>query len=127
MNTRMRLVALILTLIAPNWAVADNYLCISEKATGFAKQNGKFDVANIASGDKFTFSTEKAELSAFGVGTLAKKCIVEKKYVACMRENVEFTMNRKNLKFMVYNKSYGYVHENLDDTPHIAIGTCSKF
>jgi len=114
-------------LIAPNWAVADNYLCISEKATGFAKQNGKFDVANIASGDKYIINTENASLTLFGLGTLSKKCVVEKKYVACIRENVEFTMNRKNLKFMVYSKSYGYVHESLDDTPHIAIGTCSKF
>ena len=123
----MRLVALILILIVPTWAVADNYLCITEKATGFAKQNGKFDIANFSGGQKYIVNTEDATVSAFGEGIIAKKCIVEKKYVGCSRENIEFNMHRDKLNFMLYAITYGYVWEGLDDTPHIAIGTCSKF
>ena len=127
MNTNMRFIALILILIAPTWAVGDNYLCITDKATGFAKKNGKFDIANISSGQKYIFNTEDATLSLFGEGTLARKCIVEKKYALCSNEIVEFNMHRNKLKFMVYQISYGYVWETTDDTPQIAIGTCSKF
>ena len=123
----MRFIALILILIAPTWAVADNYLCITDKATGFAKQNGKFDIANFSSGQKYIINTKDATLSAFGEGTIAKKCIVRINHVSCGNETVDFNMHRDKLNFMHFHKTYGYVWEGLDDTPLIAIGTFSKF
>jgi hypothetical protein len=131
MNIRMRLVALILILIAPTWAAADNYLCISDKTVGFTKRDdgkgGFWDEGSFSSGTKFTFSTEKAELSAFGVGTIIGNCDVTRRSIFCQNQTVNFNLNRKNLKFMLVKSTYGYVWDGEDDTPHMAIGTCSKF
>ena len=77
----MRLITLIFLLIAPSFVAADNYLCITDKAVGFTKRDGVWDEANFSSGDKLTFSTEKAELSAFGVGTLIRNCDVTRKSI----------------------------------------------
>ena len=124
----MRLLAVIIMLIAPSFAWAENYLCITDQATGFSAEDGTHKITQFKSGEKFIFNTENATLSQFGSESpIISDCDVREKLVYCSSLIVNFNMHRENLRFMFFLKAYGYVWEKDDETPYIAIGTCSKF
>ena len=120
---------MILMLITPSLAVAENYLCITEQTTGFSKINGKYEQTHFKSGKKYIVSTEKKTVFEFGQDKpILTGCRVIISSLDCAGTLFEFAMHTKYLRFMIYNITYGYVWDLLvDETPHIAIGTCSKF
>jgi hypothetical protein len=123
----MKLTALILILLAPSFSWAENYLCITDKSTGFIKkETGDYEITKFAE-EKYIISTEDKTLSLFGEKVLNRDCSINSERVACHSKQTDFNMHRDNLLFMVYHKTYGYVWGNVNDTPNIAIGTCSEF
>ena len=124
----MRLITLIFLLIAPSFVTAENYLCITDAATGFSPDNGTYVLTNFTPGDKYLMSTKDKTLRAFGnKNVIHRDCDESSLAVLCSSLSVDFNMHKDKLRFIIYAKSYGYVWENTDGTPHIAIGTCSKF
>ena len=123
----MRMVALIMCLLLPSWGWADNYLCIADETTGFAKRDGRYQQTDFTP-NKYVVNSEAKTVSAFGIeGNYMSGCDVTSETVLCKEIYADFLMHRQKMKFMLYVKSYGYVWETIEDSPHIAIGTCSQF
>ena len=122
----MRWFAFVLCVILPSWGWADNYLCIADETTGFAKRDGRYQQTNFTL-NKYVVNSEKKTVNIFGVEGVFTGCVTDHKRVYCANSNIDFLMHRKKLKFMVYHKSFSYVWDDIEDSPHIAIGTCSKF
>ena len=134
MNTNMRLVALILILIAPTWAVAENYLCISEDASGFIfnDEANKFEQTAITPRAKYLVSFTEKTVSQFGKEDyIFDECyfftIEKKKVFFCNEPFGEFQMGEKSMKYLRTVPYLDYVMGENSSTPHIEIGTCSKF
>ena len=128
----MRWFALILCLMSPSWAVAENYLCIQEKAVGFSPKDGNFQETFFIPDRKYLVSTKKRTLSIFGSAgpPHVEECEVATLFVSCDNERTQFTIQKQNLRFMVYHLDWAYVWEGdtrFASKPIIAIGTCSKF
>ncbi|MDA9317684.1 hypothetical protein N9Q42_00755 [bacterium] len=121
----MKIILSALLLIAPSFSWAENYLCIPDQATGFSKQDGKYEISEFAA-NKIIVTTETKTLTAFGGGVLDRNCDITSVKVSCSSTSVDFNMHRDNLRFMMYLKSYGYVWGTSDNT-YISIGTCSEF
>ena len=123
----MKLTALILILLAPSFSWAENYLCVTDKSTGFIKkETGDYEITKFA-GTNFTISTKNKTLSVVGEGVIHSDCYINSEAVSCESKFVDFNMHRDELRFMLYSKSYAYVWGTGVDTPQIAIGTCSVF
>ena len=135
MNTNMRLVALILILIAPTWAVAEKFICIAEAATGFyynddsnTWENTKINVDS----SKYLVSFTEKTVSQFGKeGYMHDECffifIEETKVFFCNDGFGEFQMGEKSMKYLKTSPYYDYAMGENSGTPNIQRGTCSKF
>lgn len=134
MNIVMKRFALILSLITPSWAFAENYLCISEKVTGFFFENEQWKQANFVE-EKFIINLTGSEIkiTEFGKDYQSYTDCVEKlsgtlkdRFV-CRSGFGEFYFNTKKKRYM---RSYmaGYAEGDYAlDTPLLAVGKCSKF
>ena len=134
MNTNMRLVALILILIAPTWAVAENFLCISEDASGFIFNEGanNFEFTPITPEAKYLVSFKEKTVSQFGnEDYIFEECyfftIEKRKVFFCNDPFGEFQMGEKSMKYLKTSPYYDYAMGENSGTPNIQRGTCSKF
>jgi hypothetical protein len=123
----------------------EQYLCITEMATGFSydKQFKKWVTSNFAPGAKYIISRrgQKPD-SSFEVIKLGQKhtemtCEESGKQLFCGYGAYQLQFNRDNGRFMV-SFLLGYVaigplpdfafpNDESSTTPNISIGTCSPF
>ena len=126
----MRWFALILCLWMPSWGWAENYLCIPEKAVGLLPDDN-FQATFFKPTMKYIVSTEKKTLTLFGRDVPhVDSCEITTGVVNCDDDLTQFTIHRRNLKFMVYHMDWAYVWADETEfakAPMIAIGTCTKF
>lgn len=119
-----------LILIMPSFAWAENYLCISDKATGFKFKDGTWQTTGFKSGDKYIVSTEDLTVTEFGEESpIHIKCKSSREIFFCDHNFGIFHMNPKNFRYMLTWPIGAYVYPNEDNsgTPYLEIGTCSKF
>ena len=119
--------ALILLLIAPSWAGAENYLCISEKSTGLKFFSGSWQTTDFTTGDKYVVDVEALTLSRFGDPNPLDGCTDGSILFNCASGRDRFTLNKQNLRYMLSFYDLGYVVGVDGGTPYIEIGTCSSF
>ena len=130
-------------------STADNWLCITDKATGFALENGSWESVNFQPGDKYMIKdasqTNKSIYGSvyqvnhfgddgpnwlcgdFGSNEDAKELLVCEGFAIA---GDTFKYNPSTGHFLATHTA-GYVHTFDDgrvfgDTPHIQIGKCSK-
>ena len=60
----MKCFAFVFCFMLPYWAVAENYLCISDEATGFVKRGGRYQQTNFIS-DKYIVNAENRIVRIF--------------------------------------------------------------
>ena len=126
----MKRIALMLILIMPSFAWAENYLCISDKVTGFKFMDDTWQTTGFKTGDKYIVSTEALTVTKFGEqGPLHIKCESSPEIFFCDYSFGLFRMNPKNLRYMLNWPVGVYEFPNPDNsgTPYMEIGTCSKF
>ena len=119
--------ALILLLIAPSWAGAENFLCISEKSTGLKFLGGSWQTADFTPGDKYLVNVKDLTLSRFGDPNPLDGCTNGSILFNCASGSDRFTLNKQNLRYMLSFHELGYVVGLDSGTPYIEIGTCSSF
>jgi hypothetical protein len=91
----IRRFALIMCLMLPSWGWADNYLCVAERAVGFAVRGGVFQETFFNMNTKYLMSTEKRTLSFFGGdGPYVEDCDVATLVVNCDGPNIQFSIQR---------------------------------
>jgi hypothetical protein len=145
----MRYILAVLVMTFSMQSTADNWLCITDKATGFALENGSWESANFQPGDKYMIKdasqTNKSiygsvyQVHAFGRDTPYWICgdfgsnEDAKELLVCEGFAIAgdtFKYNPSTGHFLATHTA-GYVHTFDDgrvfgDTPHIQIGKCSK-
>jgi hypothetical protein len=116
----------------------EGYLCVSDKATGFKRdeRTNAWETTRFkVEGEKFLL-TKKAgawSWSEFGLNQTVAQCSAmnDYGYLNCSSSLGEVSFNSRNLRFEVMFRG-GYVSERVTtlpgppDTPAITIGTCSK-
>ena len=143
MNTNMRLVALIQILIAPTWAVADAYICLGEKSTGFIydKNSNSWETRYFNAGNaKYLVSTEKKTVRLFGrekalfdncvAGSAKTKSGKKTKIFFCGAPDGDLIMSTDALKFTYSGVGFDYAVGEMREgvgTPVLTIGTCTIF
>ena len=148
MNTRMRLVALILILIAPTWAMANQYICIPEETSGFYyNKEVKAWLPSIMNptGAKYLVSLKDKNVKEFGQedpiyekcfqDILAFKTLGSASVFVCEdypQSSGTFQMNLQSLKFLQTKTHFDYIMEfekktDTLGTPTMSIGLCTKF
>ena len=135
MNINMRLIVFILLLIAPSLSWAEKYLCIAEDASGFIYRDVIKKWENTAinpQATKYLVSFTDRTVSKFGEEDYEhEECyfffIESKKVFYCNDGFGEFQMGEKSMKYLRTSPYYDYVMGETSSTPHIEIGTCSKF
>ena len=138
MNTNMRLVALILILIAPTWAVADQYICIPEKSVGFYlnEDSKQWDIIEFTTNEKYLVSLETNRVTLFWqADILFETCEVvtlvgdsEAEVFLCNEDTKlgEFMMSEATLRFQRYVSYFDYVTNVGTGTLLVQQGTCAK-
>ena len=62
----MRRFAFALCVILPSWGWAENYLCIADETTGFAKRDGRYQQTDFTL-NKYVVNSETKTVNIFGV------------------------------------------------------------
>ena len=131
-------------------SAADNWLCITDKATGFVLKNGSWESRNFASGDKYMIkeadSRRKTDDVMYQVNQFGDnipnwlcgdfKSVVYKGMLICRgfaAPGDTFKYNPRTGHFLA-TYTNGYVHDSRSgdgvststDTSTIEIGKCSK-
>ena len=123
----MKRISLIFVLMLPSWAWAENYLCISDEAAGFRVENEKYKATIFAGGTKYIVSVDNKTVTKHGSGySFFKNCENYDDSLHCNTSGITILVHKKNLRFMRFNRTYGYAYKN-EDQPYIEIGTCTKF
>ena len=92
-----------------------------------SKKDGRYQQTDSIN-DKYIVNLETKNVNIFGKERpWVTGCEVYSERVECEQTHAEFVMHRSNMKFMLFFKTYGYLWDDPDDTPHMAIGTCAKF
>ena len=92
---------------------------------GFAKRDGRYQQSDLTP-NNYVVNPETKTVNIFGVeGNYMSGCDVTSETVFCKEIYADFLLHRKKMKFMLYVKSYDYVWDTMENSPHIAIGTCS--
>ena len=127
----MRYFVLIIATCMPTWAFSSDYICISEKASGFKYSEGTWSHTKIRTDAKYLVSFEKGTVSRFGENfTLHSDCLQTNFFgthlFQCLGGFGEFTMSADTLKYILTAPWLDYVLGKNKGTPHIELGTCSK-
>lgn len=140
---KANIIILFFVLLTSSNAHADQYLCISEKATGFEfnKETKSWNTANFnVQGQKYIISKSKVEFIEYEVKKFAEKYTIaecmrdftEKGFLDCDGPIGTFKFNRENGRFLRINP-WGYLGVSPfstnegDNSPFIEIGKCSPF
>ena len=130
----MRLITLIFLLIFPCWAVANQYICITEDAAGFYYNEdlNKWKSTRITSDIKYLVSLKDMNVKQFGKEVfIFEECSEATVYgipiMMCLEDFGEFQMGVKTLKFLRTIPYFNVAMDNPAGTPNMEIGTCSKF
>ena len=145
----MKYILAVLIMTFSMQSAADNWLCITDKSTGFVLENGSWDYGKFAPGDKYMIKEaddlEKADdvmyqVNRFGRDTPSWLCgdFISVGYDAGMMicdgygtPGNTFKYNPRTGHFLA-TYTGGYVHDKMSgdavstDTPIIEIGKCSK-
>ena len=122
-------IALILVLMTPSWAWAENYLCLPTKITGFHFVNDKWETGVMDTGDlKYIVSIDNKSVSEFGEAEpIHTDCGMVSDIMLCTKGFGEFNMGIETLRYMRTLPYVDYLLGATGGTPNIEIGTCSKF
>ena len=127
----MRYFVLIIAACMPTWAFSSDYICLADKANGFAYKDGTWSHMGLNTDEKYLVSLGKGKVSLFGESDeLYWNCLEsrfdEKHLFQCSGGLGEFIMSADTLKYMLTVPWLDYVLEKTKGTPHIELGTCSK-
>lgn len=124
-----------LCFMSMNYAMAETYLCVASKATGFRFdsktknwENSSFDVGDVKyTIDKINNLWRWRKFNAHAKGAFpCKKAILDS--VMCVSPEFPIFTFKFNIKTMryIYSSIDGYdVGDKYDSTPYVEIGTCS--
>ena len=145
---RCNLLITILLLLNPLIAGAEQYLCVPDKATGFAynKNSRTWEQANLTTNRKYIVSKSDDEhfkryaFVVIEIGQTIPRAICEKGfsdggYLECLGV-FDFRFNKKNGRYILTHTLFGYIDvlpngyfptDEKSTTPFIEIGKCSPF
>ena len=137
---KSRLLGVVCLLLLPATqpaAAADQYLCITDKATGFYFEDGEWNTANFKTGRKFLIRKPNKEELEVTIANIGRDFVVSEfgdkstllwcdEDFYCVGHVDDFLFDKKTLRFLYIYKG-GYVSgiDNNDNTPAMQIGTCS--
>ena len=128
----MQKLVLIVAIILPTASVAEQYFCISDKASGFNHDGVVWDETSLTTDSKYLVNFDTNSVSMFGksepIHSNCSKGTLDGKQIFHCKENFgEFQMSKDTLKFLNVLPYYDYVIDSTNGTPHIELGTCTKF
>lgn len=127
----MKNLALILTLIvAPSWAWAENYLCVSEESVAITAPKNDWKRSRVED-KKFIVSMEEKTVRLFGGELITLDCTTPlRTLLYCSGPSGQFHVNTKRLKFLYGRTDPMFIVEDGPGNiwyPFIQVGSCSKF
>lgn len=119
----------------------EGWLCISDKSTGFAFNNGQWDIANFPPGkyilrpaiedESLLLTGHELGLYQFGLDSAMAGCDYfseSRKTISCDGIYV-FRMDTSSRRFLIVYPIGYWIGDNdsASDTPFMEIGTCTQF
>ena len=128
----MRRLLLIVAICAPQIAIAEQYICMAEQATGFIHKNNAWVGGTLVGDEKYLVSFEKKSVGIFGeADPIHTNCefrrAAGKLLFRCDEGLGDFYMSSDTMKYQRSVPWLDYVLDATKGTPHIEIGTCAKF
>ena len=116
----------------PTFGFAEQFLCIAEKASGFIHDGKQWKESIFNSDKKYLVDFKKGTVSLFGESEPIHRACEKyrhhgKQMFDCVTNFGEFRMSSDTMKYMITLPFVDYVIDKTAGTPHIEIGTCTKF
>jgi hypothetical protein len=128
----MRYLIFLLITLLPSLSSAEQFLCIAEKASGFKHEGGEWIEKPFNTNEKYLVNFEKRTVNRFGESDAIHSNCTQyrdhgKKLFDCSEDFGFFIMSSETMKYMITLPWIDYVLDETGGTPHIELGTCTKF
>lgn len=128
----MKYLIFIIFLQTPTLAFAQQFLCISEKASGFKYLGNEWKSVPFKVDNKYLVNLDNNTVSRFGESEpIHRNCsnfrMHGQQLFDCGENFGEFTMSKDTLKYLITWPYIDYVIDDTTGTPNIELGTCTKF